>query len=306
MPVNHIKSRLRGVVGNGVNKKTRSELSEAEKKAQEEFKSEREESKGGLAANVPTPIEATANESIDNEDNMSISEVAAAQTPRLRQPCQEKIRKHQDSFNEMMECLQGCHEDEPPEKDGVLSQGGEGSNSGAAEPEPKLRDILEGRSSILGLPRRIAKERLGALCYDIDGPGETQFPIINLAELQRLNIYALRKRLAVKAIDIFQSESLCDSEAWRIKDLMSDYCNALRDFDYMLQKDDIEMERDPFYLMYSRWCDWAIMRPVVDKLYKSDKEMMEIPRDHEDAEMIGDARAWTKKRARDASFYKRF
>lgn len=47
-----------------VNKKTRSELSEAEKKAQEDFKSEREESKGGLAANVPTPLEVTAIESV--------------------------------------------------------------------------------------------------------------------------------------------------------------------------------------------------------------------------------------------------
>ncbi|OBT83879.1 hypothetical protein VE02_06152 [Pseudogymnoascus sp. 03VT05] len=219
-----------------VNKKTKSELSEAEKKAQEDFKSEREENKGGPAANAPTLLEITANEP---------------------------------------------------------ARGDEGAEA-------------QSRSSLLGLPKRIAKERLEALCYDIDGPGETQFPIINLAELQRLNIYALRKKLAVKAIDIFQSESLCDNEAWRIKDLMSDYCNALRDFDYMLQKDDIEIERDPFYLMYSRWCDWAIMRPVVDKLYKSKKVMMEIPRDHEDAEMIGDARAWTKQRARDASFYKRF
>lgn len=74
----------------------------------------------------------------------------------------------------------------------------------------------------------------------------------------------------------------------------------------MLQKENNEIERDPFYLMYSRWCDWAIMKPVVNKLYKSDKEMMEIPRDHEDAGMIGDARAWTKERARNASFYKRF
>lgn len=71
----------------------------------------------------------------------------------------------------------------------------------------------------------------------------------------------------------------------------------------MLQKGNNEIERDPFYLMYSRWCDWAIMKPVVNKLYKSTtKTMMEAPRDYGDPEMIFNARNWTKKR----EFSKRF
>ncbi|OBT94061.1 hypothetical protein VE01_07149 [Pseudogymnoascus verrucosus] len=267
----------------------------------------------------PAPIDETAN-------------LARADQMRETRACQEKFLRYQESFNDIIECLRKCNGDEPPDEKPNLM--GEEVDPEGAELSPtpeamtpevitpeaitpeaitpesiakkKMKELTD-RSAILGLPTAIAESRLKELCCNKDGPEDMKFPVINLVELQRLNIYAIRKRLAEKAIAILDTTSLCDNEAWRIKGLMSDYCNALRDFDYMLQKENNEIERDPFYLMYSRWCDWAIMKPVVKKLYKSTtKTMMEAPRDYADPEMIGDARAWTKKRARDASFYKRF
>jgi VIT1/CCC1 family predicted Fe2+/Mn2+ transporter len=76
----------------------------------------------------------------------------------------------------------------------------------------------------------------------------------------------------------------------------------------MQQKVSHDARRDPFYLMYSRWCDWAIMRPAIDKICEpqSGKKTMQIPLDYDDPEMIGDARGWTKAQARRASLIKRF
>ncbi|KFX96501.1 hypothetical protein V490_03316 [Pseudogymnoascus sp. VKM F-3557] len=186
----------------------------------------------------------------------------------------------------------------------------EAGNSGDTEQSieaNKLTAKLEESSNILGLPKTIADACLGELCYNIPGPKGMYFPVINLVELQRLNIYALRKKLANKAIDIIEEESLSDEHASNIKGPMSDYCNALRDFDYMQQKVNHDIKRDPFYLMYSRWCDWEIMRPMVEGLYEPDDErLLRIPRDHENPEMIGDARGWTRAQTRRASLIKRF
>lgn len=91
----------------------------------------------------------------------------------------------------------------------------------------KIIKELTDRSALLGLPTTIAEIRLNELCCDKEGPEGMEFPVINLVELQRLNIYAIRKRLAAKAIAILDTKSLCDNEAWRIKGLMSDYCKWL-------------------------------------------------------------------------------
>lgn len=86
---------------------------------------------------------------------------------------------------------------------------------------------LEKPSSILGLPQGIAEVCLKELCYPIDGPENTQFPVMNLVELQRLNIYALRKKLADKAIHIVEKKSLSYKESRHIGGLMSGYCERV-------------------------------------------------------------------------------
>ena len=71
----------------------------------------------------------------------------------------------------------------------------------------------------------------------------------------------------------------------------------------MRQKDTRDVESDPFYLTFSRCCDWAIMKPDIDKLYdNSKKDMLWLPRDHDDPEMVGDPRGW----AREKDTLKRF
>jgi hypothetical protein len=86
---------------------------------------------------------------------------------------------------------------------------------------------LEKPPSILGLPHGIAEVCLKELCYPMNGPENTQFPVMNLVELQRLNIYALRKKLADKAIHIVENKSLSDGDSRLIEGLMADYCERL-------------------------------------------------------------------------------
>ncbi|OBT70322.1 hypothetical protein VE03_00191 [Pseudogymnoascus sp. 23342-1-I1] len=266
--------------------------------------------------------------------------LAVTQPPnpgRSRRACQEKLDVYQKSFIDMMECLQeSCTEEWSDEEAAVLND--ETTQNG--ETPDDLNTKLNKRSYILGIPETIAEECLKQLCYELPGPkveedrkedkeggnedegrnedgegsnedekGEKRYhyPIINLAELQRLNLYALRKKLAARAVNIIEHKSLSESEAWRIKGLMADYCNALRDFDYMQQKDSDMVESDPFHLTFSRWCDWAIMKPNVETIYKSTTNpLMSIPRDHEDPGLISDGRGWIRETQRNASFQKRF
>ena len=142
---------------------------------------------------------------------------------------------YQTSFNEMIEYLKRCHEGERLEERTNVE--GEESNPEGTKPnldgpkpnweEKSLEDKLEDRSSLLGLPGFIADRRLGQLCYAIDGPNDKKIPVINLSELQRLNLYSLRKKLAVKAIDVKEHSSLNAKDAECIKKLMSDYCERL-------------------------------------------------------------------------------
>jgi hypothetical protein len=181
------------------------------------------------------------------------SKAAANQMPDTR-ACQEKFLGYQESFNDIIGCLRKCHGDEPPDEKPNL-MGEEVDPEGAELPptpeamtpevitpeattleaitpeaitpesiaKKKMKELTD-RSAILGLPTAIAESRLKELCCNKDGPEDMKFPVINLVELQRLNIYAIRKRLAEKAIAILDTKSLCDNEAWRIKGLMSDYC----------------------------------------------------------------------------------
>lgn len=163
---------------------------------------------------------------------IEMSNQAAANQTRDTRACQEKFVRYQESFNDIIECLQKCHGDEPPAEEADLvgeeadPEGAELLQTPEAKAEKKMKELMD-RSALLGLPTTIAESRLKELCCDKDGPRGMEFPVINLVELQRLNIYAIRKRLAAKAIAILDTKSLCDNEAWCIKDLMSDYCKWL-------------------------------------------------------------------------------
>ena len=80
------------------------------------------------------------------------------------------------------------------------------------------------RSKILDLPTDIAKESLKELLYLIGDDKSKKMIVMNLSELQRLNLHALRKRLATKVFEIVETESLNNMEALRVQKLMSDYC----------------------------------------------------------------------------------
>lgn len=173
---------------------------------------------------------------------IGVASQAAADQTRDTRACQEKLLRYQESFNDIIECLQKWHGDELPDEEpnigdeevdpegAELPPTPEAITPEATTPEAtaeKTMKELTDRSAILGLPTTIAESRLKELCCNKDGPEGMKFLVINLVELQRLNIYAIRKRLATKAIAILDTRSLCDNEAWRIKSLMSDYCKWL-------------------------------------------------------------------------------
>ncbi|KUJ14306.1 uncharacterized protein LY89DRAFT_784274 [Mollisia scopiformis] len=240
-----------------------------------------------------------------------------------KKACRELFNMYQESFNQMMENLKKCHGEAAPNEETTIAAQAvtetAGTNAGSsivqeaeADEEAEKTEFmkkLEMPSALLNLPKEIADERLKQLCFTRDGPkiprdvpraadsnDRYQIPLINLCELQRLSLYAMRQELTAKAIKIKEDESLSGEEAGSIKTLISEYCNALRDFDYMREKDS-DADRDPFYLTYARWCDWSVMKPKIASLYKGDPlYMLQVPRDTSDPEMVGDARGWAKKR----------
>jgi predicted nucleic acid-binding Zn-ribbon protein len=146
------------------------------------------------------------------------------QTPALRGKYYESLSNEDTKTNEDTESNNAGSSSEGTD---LNYEGGSPEEIEQYEKAKRLKDNLEKPSSILGLPHGIAEVCLKELCFPIDGPGNTQFPVMNLVELQRLNIYALREKLADKAIHIVKNKSLSDFEVWWIKGLMSDYCERL-------------------------------------------------------------------------------
>ena len=90
--------------------------------------------------------------------------------------------------------------------------------------EEPLMTLTEDGSGILDLPKDIAAGSKRELLYATGKPGEMGVIVVNLSELQRLNLHALRRRLAAQVFDIIETDSLNHVEAFRVQKLMSDYC----------------------------------------------------------------------------------
>jgi len=179
--------------------------------------------------------------------------------------------------------------------------------------EEPLMTSTEGRSRILDLPKDIADNSRRELLYT-SGDGEMKIIVMNFSELQRLNLHALRKRLAAKVFDIIETKSLNNVEALRVQKLMSDYCSALRDYDYMKEKYTVDRGTDPFYLVGDKKSDWAI----ISEIQKNPKlldfvcngatidKILLTYLDKSDKLLMGGGRGWKKDKKNRTDFFRRF
>lgn len=124
---------------------------------------------------------------------------------------QERYRMCQEWLIEVIQDIQRRGEnDQNDERD-------EKNEEGVLEAPPD-------QSPLLQLPQKLSERSLNELIYTINGPEEKKVFVMNLTELQRLNLHALRKRLAAKVFNIVREKSLSDMEATRTQRSISDYC----------------------------------------------------------------------------------
>ncbi|OQV02942.1 hypothetical protein CLAIMM_08053 [Cladophialophora immunda] len=229
---------------------------------------------------------------------------SAGRTPKPTEAAQERRNLCHERFIEIVQDIQKCLKEvqcpEPP----------------AVSPEAPLQD----HPTILDLPEQVAEESKKSLLYTDDGYGErgdTHGPqkvvFMNLTELQRLNLHALRKQLADIVLGIITDNSLDDKQAKTIRPLMSDYCNALRDYDYMKEKYIVDSSMDPFYLITGKRCDHAILGTKIQDSkileFLKDEKPGEIWRtylDGFDKSLMGGGRPWVREKENRTAFVRRF
>lgn len=176
----------------------------------------------------------------------------------------------------------------------------------ALENEHDIKRRLINMSNILNLPRKIEKEVIEELIY----PLCDDVYAMNLTELQKLSLQALRTELARLGVGIVRDEKLSLEDAGEITCLMRQYCAALRDLDFMKAKHSKDVRKDPFKLVSSMWRDLTIMEDVGVFSCSSIKEVVsekgvQVPDDFHSPSLFGDPRGSTKKNDLTKSFITR-
>ncbi|KAI7233451.1 hypothetical protein KC330_g5369 [Hortaea werneckii] len=94
------------------------------------------------------------------------------------------------------------------------------------------------------------------------GNGKTQpkTAVLNLVALQRMNIHGLQAELARYATEIFENDSFDFDESEDRQNLLNLYCDAVRNLDFMREKEKLGYDGDPFLIKSSR----ALERDVLE------------------------------------------
>ncbi|RMZ84956.1 hypothetical protein DV738_g245, partial [Chaetothyriales sp. CBS 135597] len=156
--------------------------------------------------------------------------------------------------------------------------------------------------NILSLPESVARRYQQGVVYAIQ-PGDRY--VINLAAIQRLSLHHLRDRLAEAASKVNRGHFSEEDANW-YGGIMGAYCQALRDWDYMLEKHTADPNLDPFKLVNTKMSDLCIMKQNnifqydgSRKCWRPDPEKFEgKAEDLQDPWLPGGSRSWLQNRTK--------